>query len=103
MKEADFCNTRSVRERIYVTTVHKAKGLEFSNIIVYDVSKGRYPGSRSTTERSRAEDARKLYVAMSRAQRRLVFSYPLQSIDRYGRAHNKELSPFLTPILPRLN
>lgn len=102
MKEADFCNTNSVKERIYVTTVHKAKGLEFSNVIVYDVSNGRYPGVRSTTQRAIDEDARKLYVAMSRAQKRLIFSYPLQRIDRYGRAHDKEISPFLTPILARL-
>lgn len=103
MKEADFCQTSCVRERIYVTTVHKAKGLEFSNVIVYDVSKGRYPDGRSTTKHAQDEDARRLYVAMSRAQKRLIFSYPLQNIDRYGRVHDKELSPFLTPLLTKLN
>lgn len=103
MKEADFCNTSSVKERIYVTTVHKAKGLEFSNVIVYDASDGNYPGRRSVTQKQKDEDARKLYVAMSRAQRRLIFSYPLQRIDRYGSAHNKDVSPFLLPIQTHLN
>ena len=27
----------------YVTTVHKAKGLEFDNVIVFDAADGRYP------------------------------------------------------------
>lgn len=102
MKEADFCNTKSVRERIYVTTVHKAKGLEFDNVIVYDVTEGRYPGFHSKTMRQQAEDARRLYVAMSRARKRLLFSFPLKSVDRYGRVHDKTLSHFLTPILKML-
>ena len=38
LKEADFCNSKSIRERVYVTTVHKAKGLEFDNVIVFDAA-----------------------------------------------------------------
>lgn len=102
MKEADFCNTNTVKERVYVTTVHKAKGLEFSNVIVYDVSVGRYPATRSIKQKAKDEDARRLYVAMSRAQRRLIFSCPLQRIDYHGVAHNKDVSPFLVPVLAHL-
>ena len=43
LKEADFCNSKSILERIYVTTVHKAKGLEFDNVIIFDAADGRYP------------------------------------------------------------
>ncbi|WP_455085987.1 3'-5' exonuclease, partial [Prevotella pallens] len=49
------------------------------------------------------EDARKFYVAMSRAKRRLYIAYSLQMIDRYGRVHNRELTPFMDAIQRRFN
>lgn len=98
MKESDFCNSRSIRERIYITTVHKAKGLEFDNVIVYDAAKGRYPSAFNKDKRLDEEDARKFYVAISRAKKRLVVAYSLTTTDRYGNAHNRELTPFMDDI-----
>ncbi|MCR5078027.1 MAG: UvrD-helicase domain-containing protein [Prevotella sp.] len=98
LKESDFCNSRSIRERVYVTTVHKAKGLEFDNVIVFDAANGRYPNAFNKTKRQDEEDARKFYVAMSRAKRRLFIAYSLQMIDRYGRVHNRELTPLMDAI-----
>lgn len=98
LKESDFCNSKSIRERIYVTTVHKAKGLEFDNVIVFDVAKGRYPNAYNKTKQQDEEDARKLYVAMSRAQRRLFIAFAMQMVDRYGRVFTRELSPLLNDI-----
>ena len=100
MKEADFCNSRSMNEKVYVTTVHKAKGLEFDNVIVFDVVNGRYPSWRNQSLASDSEDARKLYVAMSRAKRRLAIAYSLESKDRYGHIRHREISPFMQDILP---
>ena len=100
MKEADFCNSRSMNEKVYVTTVHKAKGLEFDNVIVFDVVNGRYPSWRNQSLASDNEDARKLYVAMSRAKRRLAIAYSLESKDRYGHIRHREISPFMQDILP---
>lgn len=103
MKEADFCNSRSIRERVYVTTVHKAKGLEFDNVIVFDAVNGRYPSYYSKDENHIAEDARKLYVAMSRARKRLFIAYSLQSVDSRGGIHDHEITPFLKDILLYFN
>jgi len=99
MKEADFCNSRSIRERVYVTTVHKAKGLEFDNVIVFDAIAGRYPNYRNKNPRQDAEDARKFYVAVSRAKRRLYIAYSMQGIDRYGGVHAHEITPFMESVM----
>lgn len=103
LKEADFCNSKSIRERIYVTTVHKAKGLEFDNVIVFDAANGRYPNYYNKTKRQDDEDARKFYVAISRAQERLYIAYSLQSVDSYGRVHSRELTPFMNDIMRHFN
>ncbi len=98
LKEADFCNSKSILERIYVTTVHKAKGLEFDNVIIFDAADGRYPNAYNKTKQQNEEDARKFYVAMSRAKRRLFIAYALQKVERYGRVVNRELTPLMESI-----
>ena len=98
LKEADFCNSKSILERIYVTTVHKAKGLEFDNVIIFDAADGRYPNAYNKTKQQDEEDARKFYVAMSRAKRRLFIAYALQMVDRHGRVFNRDLTPLMDSI-----
>ncbi|WP_028898081.1 3'-5' exonuclease [Prevotella sp. HUN102] len=102
LKESDFCNSRSIRERVYVTTVHKAKGLEFDNVIVFDAVDGRYPNAYNKNKKSDEEDARKFYVAISRAKRRLYIAYSLSTTSKYG-THAKELTPFMLPIEHHFN
>ena len=103
LKEADFCNSKSILERIYVTTVHKAKGLEFDNVIIFDAADGRYPNAYNKTKQQDEEDARKFYVAMSRAKRRLFIAYALQKVERYGRVINRELTPLMESISKYFN
>ena len=103
LKEADFCNSKSILERIYVTTVHKAKGLEFDNVIIFDAADGRYPNAYNKTKQQDEEDARKFYVAMSRAKRRLFIAYALQMVDRHGRVFNRDLTPLMDSIQKYFN
>ena len=103
LKEADFCNSKSILERIYVTTVHKAKGLEFDNVIIFDAADGRYPNAYNKTKQQDEEDARKFYVAMSRAKRRLFIAYALQKVERYGRVINREFTPLMDSIQKYFN
>ena len=105
LKEADLCDSESMRrrgEKIFVTTVHKAKGLEFDNVIVTSVTKGSYPFYNSKTYEEQKEDARKLYVAITRAKRRILISYYnlYHMTDRYGtpRTFSRGPSEFLLPI-----
>ncbi len=64
--EGDLFAQGLVRERLVVLTVHKAKGMEMDNIIIHDASE-----SFGKTE----EIMRVLYVAMSRARRRLAIGF----------------------------
>lgn len=91
-KEADLCGG-SLEERFVISTVHKAKGLEFDTVIVYRAIDGSYPGSRSWTEKQIQEDARRLFVALSRSRKRLCVLYD----EYYGRSTHS-LSPFLEKI-----
>ena len=99
LKEADLCGSGSLGETIFVTTIHKAKGLEFDNVIVFDAIDGRIPNFYSRgNPRQLAEDARKFYVAISRAKRRLYVSQCLHRMDYHNMPHEVFLTPFMKPI-----
>ena len=91
-KEADLCGG-SLQERYIISTVHKAKGLEFDTVIVYRAIDGSYPGSHSWTERQIQEDARRLFVALSRSRRHLCVI-----CDSYLGRSIHSLSPFLDKV-----
>lgn len=103
LKEADLCDSKRISERIYVSTVHKAKGLEFDNVIVFDAVDGRYPSFNAKTEAEKQEDARKLYVALSRSKRRLVITISQQFVTRDRNIYPRSVSPFLIPVLDKFN
>lgn len=64
--EGDLFAQGVVRERLIVLTIHKAKGMEMDNVIVFDGSGGFGAGE---------ETMRVLYVAMSRARQRLAIGF----------------------------
>lgn len=100
-READLCEDSIVDEHIFVTTVHKAKGLEFDNVIVFGPVDGVYPFFKSETAEECREDARKLYVAMTRARHRLClmpYNYFVTSTAYGLKRFSKELSPFLKTV-----
>ncbi|MBP5526870.1 MAG: UvrD-helicase domain-containing protein [Bacteroidales bacterium] len=93
-KEADMCGG-SLEERYIISTVHKAKGLEFDTVIIYRAIDGSYPASHSWTERQIQEDARRLFVALSRSRKRLCVL-----CDSYYGHSPHTLSPFLDKVRP---
>ena len=103
LREADLCNSSRIKERIYVSTVHKAKGLEFDNVIVFDAVDGRYPNFNATTINQKEEDARKLYVALSRAKKRLYIGISERFVNRYGRTFDRTITPFLKPVMDKFS
>lgn len=104
-READLCESRAIHDRIFVATVHKSKGLEFDNVVVYGAVDGIYPFFANSADPDAVrEDARKLYVAMTRARRRLcLLAWNRQIVaTRNGPWEiSVRLSPFLTGLLPR--
>ncbi len=70
--ETDLYQNKIIDEHVHIMTIHKSKGLEFDNVLVYDITDGNIPYSNS---RNPIEDARVLYVAMSRAQKRVWITH----------------------------
>lgn len=70
--EADLYQNNILSERVHIMTIHKAKGLEFDNVFIYNVTEGVIPHYRSTNV---TEDAKVLYVALSRARKRVWITY----------------------------
>ncbi|HEY9542795.1 3'-5' exonuclease [Prevotella sp.] len=101
LKEADLCGSSAVSDRVFVSTVHKAKGLEFDNVIIFDAIDDRYPSYFSKgNAHQMAEDARKFYVAMTRAKRRLIVMQSTSRMDyRTRQPVERHLTPFMRPLL----
>lgn len=70
-------------ERVIIATVHSAKGLEFDNVYIWDVSEGIMPYSKATSEQELEEERRLFYVAMTRAKNRLVICYGKERYSKY--------------------
>ena len=65
-------------ERIKLSTIHQAKGLEFGVVFVIMLCDGLFPSSRSTESNDGEEEERRLfYVAVTRAKDELYLCYPL--------------------------
>jgi DNA helicase-2/ATP-dependent DNA helicase PcrA len=70
-------------ERVTLTTIHQAKGLEWAVVFIVWLAEGRFPSMRSLTSQEDEEEERRLfYVAATRAKDELYLCYPLWSFDR---------------------
>jgi DNA helicase-2/ATP-dependent DNA helicase PcrA len=89
-------------------TIHSAKGLEFHTVFVTGLEEGLFPHENSLNEMTGIEEERRLmYVAVTRARRRLYLSLAqsrmLHGQVRYGIASRfideipRELLQWLTP------
>ncbi|MDB5752874.1 MAG: uvrD [Ramlibacter sp.] len=64
------------QEAVQLMTVHSAKGLEFDCVFVSGLEEGLFPSERSLAEYEGVEEERRLmYVAITRARKRLYLSY----------------------------
>lgn len=87
--------TRPTDPGVRLLTIDRAKGLEFKAVALIGARDGLIPHYRSVSPQDQDEDRRRLYVAMTRASRELLVSWPMTTHDRYGRSHTQTPSPFL--------
>jgi DNA helicase II / ATP-dependent DNA helicase PcrA len=72
-------------DRVVLSSVHQAKGLEWNRVIVMGLSEGRFPSYRSVaTDEGLEEERRLFYVAVTRARNEIDLTYPMLARDRYG-------------------
>jgi DNA helicase-2/ATP-dependent DNA helicase PcrA len=65
-------------EKLKLSTIHQAKGLEFDAVFVIMLCDGMFPSTRSMESNEGEEEERRLfYVAITRAKNELYLSYPL--------------------------
>src|SRR5207237_6238100 len=61
--------------RIWLMTLHSAKGLEFPTVIMAGLEEGVFPHSRAFEEQDELDEERRLcYVGMTRARTQLVLT-----------------------------
>jgi DNA helicase-2/ATP-dependent DNA helicase PcrA len=84
--------------KVWLMTMHAAKGLEFPVVIIAGMEEGLFPHSRSSEDEDEIEEERRLfYVGMTRAERRLF----LTSAARrrvFGEYQSTEPSRFIDEV-----
>jgi DNA helicase II / ATP-dependent DNA helicase PcrA len=91
-------------ERLRLSTVHQAKGLEFDVVFVIMLCDGLFPSGRSAETAEGLEEERRLfYVAITRARNELYLSYPfIRTVGARGGDIFQRPSRFLEELPPEL-
>ncbi len=90
-------------DRVVLSSVHQAKGLEWSRVAVMGLSEGRFPSYRAAvTDEGLEEERRLFYVAITRAKNELALVYPMLARDRYGVDVILEPSRFVAELPPEV-
>jgi DNA helicase II / ATP-dependent DNA helicase PcrA len=86
-------------ERLVLSSVHQAKGLEWRAVFVIGLIEDRFPNVRASRTTAGLEEERRLfYVAATRAKDELFLVHPLAAFDRYGIVVVTEASRFLREL-----
>ena len=100
-KDYEDCEIASDGDYLIVSTIHSAKGLEWNHVFVMGLCEGNFPNPYFCKDKPEAEQQeffnnewKKMYVAATRAKKRLMLSYPT-SIRRKGYTFKKTSSRFI--------
>ena len=88
------------RDRVVLTTFHRAKGLQWPTVIVLGLGAGLMPIASAQTPAALDEERRLLYVALTRSEEELWCSWFELSSDEAARGATagRGPSPWLAPI-----
>jgi DNA helicase-2/ATP-dependent DNA helicase PcrA len=86
-------------EKLVLSTIHSAKGLEWHSVFVLYALDGRFPATRAAMSDDQMEEERRLmYVACTRAQENLFITYPINVYDRESGLVLSKPSRFISGI-----
>src|SRR5229473_2914510 len=96
---SDADEEQGTREaRVWMMTLHSAKGLEFPVVIMAGLEEGLFPHSRSSDDEEELEEERRLcYVGMTRARARLVLTGAARR-RIFGEYQSSEPSRFIDEV-----
>jgi DNA helicase-2/ATP-dependent DNA helicase PcrA len=86
-------------ERLILSSVHQAKGLEWRVVFVIRMCEGEFPSERALHEEQGEEEERRIfYVATTRAKDELYLTHPLMDLSLRGGGQLLQPSRFLREI-----
>lgn len=96
--EYDLLKAKDAGAKLTFSTIHSAKGLEFSRVFVVDLYEGTLPSTSSIEDLREdpelyEEERRLFYVAMTRAKKELYLMY-----SHYTNGMKNEISSFVTDL-----
>ena len=83
-------------DKLVLSTIHQAKGLEWDAVFVINLTEGSFPNSKAYEEGGVEEERRLFYVATTRARKKLFLTYTLTA--GYEHVEIKQPSIFLDEI-----
>jgi DNA helicase-2/ATP-dependent DNA helicase PcrA len=90
-------------ERLVLSTIHSAKGLEWQCVFVIWIVDGKFPSVYSFIADEDLEEERRLfYVAVTRAKRHLYLTYPINVFDKGSGMLLSKPTRFLDSVAPAL-
>lgn len=96
--EAGDNQAQAGQDALQLMTVHSAKGLEFDGVFITGLEEGLFPHENSASEDSGVEEERRLmYVAITRARKRLFMSFS-QTRMLHGQMRYNMRSRFLDEL-----
>ncbi|TAJ78759.1 MAG: DNA helicase II [Gallionellaceae bacterium] len=84
-------------DALHLMTVHSAKGLEFHTVFITGLEEGLFPHQNSIDNGDLDEERRLMYVALTRARRRLYLTFA-QSRMLHGQTNYSRVSSFLREL-----
>jgi DNA helicase II / ATP-dependent DNA helicase PcrA len=91
------------QERLVLSTIHSAKGLEWHTVFIIWALEGKFPSSYAYENEEEMEEERRLmYVATTRAKENLFITYPMNVYDRVSGEVLTKPSRFLKEIPSQL-
>ncbi len=96
--ESEMETDREGRGRLILSTIHSAKGLEWEAVFVIGLAEGRFPHPSAEPGGQWEEERRLLYVAATRAKKRLYLCYPQDLMTPDRRFQRVGMSPFLREL-----